>query len=168
MKGAWRYDGMRTLRQGVFGAFFIGPVMHRWFALLEKVVPAGRAGPLVKVGLDQAIIGPLVCFSFFSLMGLMVRATAHACVRVHAFARDLTSSPPPNVPSPRRARVQEGQSTEQIERKLRNDFWPTLVMNWKYISTTHPPRMDVFAVDTQDRSMLMCACVARIGFGGGG
>jgi len=41
-------------------------------AAAKQVVPAGKAAPLVKVGLDQAIIGPLVCFSFFSLMGLMV------------------------------------------------------------------------------------------------
>lgn len=94
--GVWRYDALRTARQGAFGVFFIGPVMHKWFAILDKVVPASKVGPLVKVGLDQAIIGPLVCFSFFSLMGLM-----------------------------------EGQSPAQIENRLKNHFWPTLVMNWK-------------------------------------
>merc|ERR1712093_622401 len=61
--GVWRYDALRTARQGAFGVFFIGP---------------------------------LVCFSFFSLMGLM-----------------------------------EGQSPAQIENRLKNHFWPTLIMNWK-------------------------------------
>lgn len=92
----------------MFGLVFIGPVMHKWFALLEKVlsastlpwpfwllrcgssffsgyhqvVPVGKAAPLVKVGLDQAIIGPLVCFSFFSVMGLMVCTVP--CPEAHA------------------------------------------------------------------------------------
>jgi hypothetical protein len=36
--GVWRYDALRTARQGAFGVFFIGPVMHKWFAILDKVL----------------------------------------------------------------------------------------------------------------------------------
>jgi protein Mpv17 len=68
---SWRYEPVRTLRSGVFGGVIIGPLMHNWFALLERIVPAGAAAPWIKVALDQAIIGPIVTASFFSSMGLM-------------------------------------------------------------------------------------------------
>lgn len=66
------YDVVRTARMTGFGLVFVGPLMHNWFNLLERLVPRkDLLGAVGKVAIDQAVMAPGFCASFFTAMGLM-------------------------------------------------------------------------------------------------
>lgn len=67
-----RWVPARTARMGAFGFFFVGPLFHNWFNLLERLVPRQDAlGAVAKVAIDQAVMAPGFCASFYTAMGLM-------------------------------------------------------------------------------------------------
>jgi len=68
----WTYHPQRTIRQGLFGLVFLGPLLHGWFGILDRLVAStATLGPVKKMLLDQAFCGPLINASFFIGMGLM-------------------------------------------------------------------------------------------------
>eukprot|EP01091_Cochliopodium_minus_P016726 TRINITY_DN634_c0_g1_i1.p1 TRINITY_DN634_c0_g1~~TRINITY_DN634_c0_g1_i1.p1 ORF type:complete len:205 (+),score=63.50 TRINITY_DN634_c0_g1_i1:66-680(+) len=66
------YDFGRTLRFGTFGTLFVGPVMHKWYAVLQKLFPADNMSSAVKkLMMDQVIFAPFIVASFFTGITLL-------------------------------------------------------------------------------------------------
>lgn len=64
IEGRERHDWVRTSRMAVLG-FFLGPVNHAWYTVLDKFLPAATIGVVAKkVLLDQLLMAPF-CSSFF-------------------------------------------------------------------------------------------------------
>ena len=67
-------DWPRATRMGAFGMFFIGPLFHNWFSVLEKLLPGGGARAVLgKLAIDQLCMAPAFTVSFFAIMGALVR-----------------------------------------------------------------------------------------------
>ena len=67
---AYVYDYSRTLRMGLFGLAFYGPISGAWYAALDQWVlpdePAGAAAVAAKTTLDQLLWAPLLVTSLFA------------------------------------------------------------------------------------------------------
>ena len=61
-----QYDFARTLRFGTFGALAVGPMMHYWYAILQRFFPGDNfASAVKKLACDQIIFAPTIVASFF-------------------------------------------------------------------------------------------------------
>ncbi|XP_071505998.1 mitochondrial inner membrane protein Mpv17-like [Diadema antillarum] len=70
-KGWEDYDGIRTLRQTLFGFCFAGPAMFTWYKTLDRLYPgAGKLTPLKKVLTDQTLFPPVFLVVYFSTVAL--------------------------------------------------------------------------------------------------
>jgi len=66
------YNPYRSARMGIFGTCFIGPVFHRWFNVLERLVPGSSPrAAFTKMAIDQLGMAPVFTVTFFSAMGAM-------------------------------------------------------------------------------------------------
>lgn len=77
-KGLHGHDYARTIRQGIFGVVFVGPVMISWYRVLDRLYPGtGKLVPLYKVATDQVIFAPFIitCFMSFVAFGRGKTAT---------------------------------------------------------------------------------------------
>ena len=64
IEGHERHDWVRTSRMAVLG-FLLGPVIHGWYAMLDKFLPGATFGVVAKkVFLDQLFMAPF-CSSVF-------------------------------------------------------------------------------------------------------
>ncbi len=108
--GSGHYDFARTAKMSSFGLFVVGPMLHQWYKVLNKLAPKPSllpgAPPLTKtqqviggmkqVAVDQILFsGPSLALFFF-YMNLI-----------------------------------EGKSWSEVYNKLAAVFWPTLIVNWK-------------------------------------
>ncbi|EEH51993.1 uncharacterized protein MICPUCDRAFT_5975, partial [Micromonas pusilla CCMP1545] len=68
--GSVRFDPSRTLRNGLFGLAFYGPVSGAWYACLDANVmtedPNGATAVAAKTFLDQALWAPALVTSLFA------------------------------------------------------------------------------------------------------
>lgn len=68
-----RYDISRTLRMGIFGLAFYGPISGAWYGALDQWVlpddPAGAAAVAAKTTLDQVMWAPVLITSLFAWWG---------------------------------------------------------------------------------------------------
>jgi protein Mpv17 len=64
------YDVSRTLRMGLFGLAFYGPISGAWYGALDQWVlpdaPAGAAAVAAKTTLDQVLWAPVLITSLFA------------------------------------------------------------------------------------------------------
>jgi len=67
----FKYDLIRSIRIGAFGALIHGPCGHLFFSLLEKKLPGGGVGVVtLKVIIDQLIWSPLFATLLISFLGI--------------------------------------------------------------------------------------------------
>ncbi|EPQ61353.1 hypothetical protein GLOTRDRAFT_135830 [Gloeophyllum trabeum ATCC 11539] len=67
-----RHDFVRTARLSFYGGALFGPVITKWFTLLNRLQFASPTrGIVYKVWLDQAIASPAVVAYFFTSMTLL-------------------------------------------------------------------------------------------------
>jgi len=66
------YDVARSTRMGVFALAIFGPVMSRWYGLLDRLYPGtSTKAVLLKTALDQAAMSPTFTLAFFTAIGAM-------------------------------------------------------------------------------------------------
>ena len=66
-----KYDLIRSLRIGAFGALIHGPCGHVFFSLLEKNLPGANVGIVtLKVIIDQLVWSPLFAALLISFVGI--------------------------------------------------------------------------------------------------
>lgn len=71
-KSANQYEWQRTARFFSIGTFFIGPVLSKWYKLLDiKIGPGKGVRALKKVAADQAFFAPLFLGVFLIVLGGM-------------------------------------------------------------------------------------------------
>lgn len=67
----FKYDLIRNLRIGAFGALIHGPCGHVFFSLLEKKLPGSGVGVVtLKVIIDQLVWSPLFAALLISFLGI--------------------------------------------------------------------------------------------------
>ncbi|KAI8972040.1 sym-1 [Mycotypha africana] len=69
----WRkHDHFRTLRMGIFGGIFAGPVLSNWYRFVENKVNINQPFQRLatKVALDQFVFAPFFIAAFFTTQGL--------------------------------------------------------------------------------------------------
>lgn len=73
------FDARRTTNMAIVG-LFLGPWLHVWYNQLHRLMPApapvvGKAVDWAHIAkltvVDQAVNGPLICFGFFTGLGLL-------------------------------------------------------------------------------------------------
>ncbi|XP_028206007.1 PXMP2/4 family protein 4-like [Glycine soja] len=56
----------------IYGLLILGPVQHKWFNFLSKIIPKTDVlSTLTKILLGQAIFGPIINTVFFSYNGVL-------------------------------------------------------------------------------------------------
>ena len=145
------YDFRRTLRMGLFGLAFYGPISGFWYGLLDQYVmpdaPAAAVAVATKTALDQVLWAPVLvtCLFAWDL----------------TFSGDAGESNGEEVPEPRgekaggseRIALKKEEGGEGIGvngrgaliggannvfvAKLRRDLLPTLYVNWSFWPLFH-------------------------------
>ncbi|XP_033104261.1 protein Mpv17-like [Anneissia japonica] len=69
-KGLKSHDVVRTVRQTAFGFLFTGPVLHKYYTILEKYVGGHvMIQPIKKMIIDQTCFAPAFIFTYFTVIG---------------------------------------------------------------------------------------------------
>ncbi|KAJ9594297.1 hypothetical protein L9F63_014302 [Diploptera punctata] len=63
-------DGVRVLKFGSIGLFFVGPVLLNWYRFLHRMLKPPYL-PLKKVACDQLFCAPLLLFTITSAVSLL-------------------------------------------------------------------------------------------------
>jgi len=72
-----KYNYERTVRFGCMGFFFLGPVLYKWYGVMERISfqsPAATA--LSRMAVDQLTLAPTFLYLFFWINGGLQRAPA--------------------------------------------------------------------------------------------
>ncbi|KAL2630063.1 hypothetical protein R1flu_014749 [Riccia fluitans] len=63
----WQHDWRRALRMGGYGFLCYGPISYGWYNLLDHLMPVKNTSNfLIKVALNQLVLGPIVVSIVFS------------------------------------------------------------------------------------------------------
>lgn len=133
---------LSNLLLGMIGLFFVGPLSHGWYLMLEKLghrqirsfplavsprLPFASHIPAVKKMLiDQTLGATTFTALFFTMTGFL-----------------------------------KGQNISEVQQKLRQEYWNTLVLNW----TIWPAAMLInFGLIPLDKRVLFANCVG-LGWG---
>ena len=128
--GSVRFDPSRTLRNGLFGLAFYGPVSGAWYACLDANVmtedPNGATAVAAKTFLDQALWAPALVTSLF--------AWDLACSGEPLFPGDAAGDAAGDA-----GKTKTGDETRGngLPAKLRRDLIDTLYVNWSFWPAFH-------------------------------
>lgn len=67
---AFEWDRQRTFAIGLWGLVFMGPVLHAWYAILNRTI-SGKFSVIKKVVLDQILFAPMFNSAFLFGTGLL-------------------------------------------------------------------------------------------------
>ena len=63
-EGVFVLDARRSFAIGTWGLFYMGPVLHTWYSILDGLVPGVRFAVVSKLALDQLLFAPFFNASF--------------------------------------------------------------------------------------------------------